>query len=80
MKKLLLILLCLPLVFVSCKKTECNCGYIRETGSIDNPNGSGYLWYLYVTNECTSNRDTFFISRAVFNYYENEKHYCTGVW
>tara|TARA_Y100000766_G_scaffold169044_1_gene145131 strand:+ start:53 stop:292 length:240 start_codon:yes stop_codon:yes gene_type:complete len=79
MKKLLLILLCLPFLFISCEKEEnCNCGdFIDRVGSKD---FSTNTYKITVSNDCTSNVDTFYVSPDVLNYAETEKRYCTGVW
>jgi len=83
MKKLLLILLYLPLVFASCIKIECNCGDIKDKGTeVIEMTGAlnEHLRYLVVENECTKNRDTLFVSEEIYYYYQDKKHYCTGAW
>jgi len=80
MKKLLLILLCLPLLFSTCKKEEnCNCGeYIERDNETDTPSG---MYAIKVRNDCTNNIETFIVDIEILNYAEqNDRRYCSGIW
>jgi hypothetical protein len=79
MKKLLLILFCLPLVFSSCKK-ECHCGDVIDSGILHGvPDSQQY--HLVVQNECTSNIDTFYVDDIeTLQYYQRDAKYCEGSW
>jgi len=80
MKKLLLILLCLPLLFTTCKKEEnCNCGEYIERG--DETGLSNDEFAIKVRNDCTNNIETFVVDIEILNYAEqNDGRYCSGVW
>ena len=82
MKKLLLILLSLPLLlYMSCGKTECDCGDILDSGNAYGDIIEGeYINYLIVENECTFNVDTIIVTKEVYGYYVNRNRYCTDAW
>jgi len=87
MKKLLIILITVPLIFNSCKKEDCSCGTTIDSGTdhipyFESSTGESYnVYYLVVENNCTSNIDTFFLKDInTLNYFENEDTYCSGSW
>ena len=79
MKKILLILLCLPLLFGSCKKEEnCNCGdYIGRNYETETSFGDRAI---KVRNDCTNNTETFIVDNDIYDYVINNDRYCTGTW
>ena len=79
MKKLLLIVLCLPMIFSSCKKEEnCNCGdYIGDDYEAEKPFED---YAIKVRNDCTNNTETFIVDIDIYDYVINNDRYCTGTW
>jgi len=79
MKKLLLILLCLPLLFTSCKKEDCNCGdYLGINYGAEAPIE---LYAIKVRNDCTNNTETFIVDMEIYDYIlNNNDRYCSGIW
>ena len=86
MKKLLFLLISIPLIFNSCKKADCSCGTTIDSGTdhipyFESSTGESYnVYYLVVENNCTSNIDTFFVNSDQYGYYFNEDTYCSGSW
>jgi hypothetical protein len=86
MKKILFLLISIPLIFISCKKEDCSCGTTIDSGTdhipyFESSTGESHnVYYLVVENNCTSNIDTFFVNSDQYGYYFNKDTYCSGSW
>ena len=78
MKKLLLILLCLPMILTSWKKENCNCG--DYTGVDYSTETSMEEYAIKVINDYTNNTETFIVDFDTYRYVIRNDRYCTGMW